>query len=56
MIPKDQSSLAVKVARLYFYQALTTEAIARELGLSRPAVSRLLTFARQSGLRRNPRA
>ena len=50
MISKDQSSLAVKVARLYFYQALTTEAIARELGLSRPAVSRLLTFARQSGL------
>ena len=47
---KDQSTLAVQVARLYYYQNLTTEAVARELGLSRPAVSRLLTFARQSGL------
>ena len=48
--PKDQSSLAVQAARLYYYQDLTTEAVAKELGLSRPAVSRLLTFARQSGL------
>lgn len=47
---KDQSTLAVQVARLYYYQDLTTEEVARELGLSRPAVSRLLTFARQSGL------
>ena len=47
---KDQSSLAVQVARLYYYQEMTTEAVAQELGLSRPAVSRLLTFARQSGL------
>lgn len=46
----DQSALAVKVARLYYYQGLTTEAIACELNLSRPKVSRLLTFARQSGL------
>ena len=50
MRAKDQSSLAVKVARLYFYQGLTTETIACELKLSRPAVSRLLSFARQSGL------
>lgn len=48
--PEDQSTLAVQVARLYYYQEMTTEAVARELGLSRPAVSRLLTFARQSGL------
>ncbi len=47
---RDQGTLAVKVARLYFYQNLTTEAIACELKLSRSAVSRLLTFARQSGL------
>ncbi len=47
---KEQGTLAVQVARLYYYQDLTTEAIAQELGLSRPAVSRLLTFARQSGL------
>jgi DNA-binding transcriptional regulator LsrR (DeoR family) len=50
MASKDQSTLAVQVARLYYYQGLTTEAVAGELGLSRPAVSRLLTFARQSGL------
>ena len=49
-LPKDQSTLAVQVARLYYYQNLTSEAVARELGLSRPAVSRLLTFARASGL------
>ena len=48
--PKDQSTLAVQVARLYYYQEMTTEAVAGELGLSRPAVSRLLTFARQTGL------
>lgn len=47
---EDQSVLAVKVARLYYYQGLTTNVIADELGLSRPKVSRLLTFARQSGL------
>ena len=50
MASKDQSSLAVQAARLYYYQNLTTEVVAKELGLSRPAVSRLLTFARQSGL------
>ncbi len=49
-LPKDRSTLAVQVARLYYYQEMTTEAVARELNLSRPAVSRLLTFARQSGL------
>ena len=48
--PKDQSTLAVQAARLYYYQNLTSEVVAKELGLSRPAVSRLLTFARQSGL------
>jgi deoxyribonucleoside regulator len=46
----ELNSLAVKVARLYYYQCLTTEHIARELGLSRPKVSRLLSHARQAGL------
>ena len=41
---------AVQVARLYYIQGLTTDAIARELGLSRPKVSRLLSHARRSGL------
>jgi deoxyribonucleoside regulator len=47
---EQQRALAVQVARLYYYQGLTTEMIARELGLSRPKVSRLLSFARSSGL------
>lgn len=46
----DVTSLAVQVARLYYYQNLTTDAIARELGLSRPKVSRLLGHARRTGL------
>ncbi|MFC4638301.1 sugar-binding transcriptional regulator [Deinococcus hohokamensis] len=46
----DSGALAVQVARLYYHQGLTTDAIARELGLSRPKVSRLLTLARRSGL------
>ncbi|WP_291423858.1 sugar-binding transcriptional regulator [Deinococcus sp.] len=41
---------AVQVARLYYQQGQTTGAIARELGLSRPRVSRLLTLARRTGL------
>ena len=50
MAAKDQSRLAVKAARLYYYQGLTSDDVARELGVSRPTVSRLLTYARQSGL------
>ncbi|TSA82568.1 sugar-binding transcriptional regulator [Deinococcus detaillensis] len=46
----DQAAQAVQVARLYFYQGLTTGQIAAELGVSRPKVSRLLTLAKQSGL------
>jgi len=41
---------AIKVAKLYYYQELTTQAIADELGLSRSKVSRLLTYAKQQGL------
>ncbi|GGL98446.1 sugar-binding transcriptional regulator [Deinococcus aerophilus] len=41
---------AVQVARLYYVQGLTTDAIAGELGLSRPKVSRLLSHARRRGL------
>ncbi|WP_230290005.1 MarR family transcriptional regulator, partial [Deinococcus sp. 14RED07] len=41
---------AAQVARLYYVQGLTTDAIARELGLSRPKVSRLLSHARRTGL------
>lgn len=49
----DQSDLftnAITVARLYYYQEMTTTDIARELNLSRSKVSRLLSFARDNGL------
>lgn len=41
---------ALKVATMYYYQGLTTEAIAREMNFSRPKVSRLLSHARSSGM------
>jgi DNA-binding transcriptional regulator LsrR (DeoR family) len=41
---------ALAVAKLYYYNNLTTEAIARELNFSRPKVSRLLRMARETGL------
>lgn len=41
---------SIQVASLYYYQGLTTEKIAMEMGISRPKVSRLLSFARSSGM------
>ena len=41
---------AVQAARLYYYQDLTMAAIARELDVSRSTVSRLISYARSSGL------
>lgn len=41
---------ALNVATMYYYQGLTTEAIAREMSFSRPKVSRLLSHARSSGM------
>jgi len=41
---------ALSVAKLYYYNDLTTEAIAKELRFSRPKVSRLLGLAREQGL------
>jgi len=45
-----QHTQALQVAQLYYYQGLTTSAIADELGTSRSTVSRLLTYARENGL------
>lgn len=42
--------LAVRVAKLYYYQRLTTERIAEELRTSRSTVSRLLSWAHEHGL------
>jgi deoxyribonucleoside regulator len=47
---KDKLENAIHVARLYYYQNLTTEAIAREMQVSRSTVSRLLSFAKEEGL------
>ncbi|MFP4643919.1 MAG: sugar-binding transcriptional regulator [Spirochaetales bacterium] len=41
---------AITAAQLYYYHRLTTEQIAEEMAVSRPKVSRLLSFARERGL------
>lgn len=46
---KDKLEAAIHVARMYYYQQMTTEAIAREMKVSRSTISRLLSFARQEG-------
>lgn len=41
---------ALRAAQLYYVQDLTMEAIARDLGVSRSTVSRLLSLAKRTGL------
>lgn len=41
---------ALRAAQMYYMQDLTMDAIARDLAVSRSSVSRLLTFARETGL------
>lgn len=41
---------ALKVARMYYHLGLTTAAIGEQLGVARPTVSRLLSWARDHGL------
>ena len=45
---------ALKAARLYYYQNMTTTAIAKELNVSSSTVSRLIRYARESGFGTNP--
>lgn len=40
---------AIKVARMYYYQKMKTDAIANELQVSRSTVSRMLSFAKEEG-------
>lgn len=47
---ENLTALAVTVARLYYHQGLGTEEIAKELNLSRPKISRLLSLAKKSGI------
>lgn len=46
----DRTRVALRVAHLYYVKDVKMESIASSLGISRSSVSRLLTFARQSGL------
>ena len=41
---------AIKAAKMYYYQNLTTAVIAKEMNVSRSTISRLLSYARYSGL------
>jgi deoxyribonucleoside regulator len=41
---------AVRAVRMHYFQGMTMEAIAREMGTSRSTVSRLISYARSSGL------
>ncbi len=47
---KDKLEAAIRVARMYYYQDMTSEAIAREMQVSRSTVSRLISFAKAEGL------
>ncbi len=49
---QDQEKIenAVKVAQMYYYQNMKTDAIAKEMKVSRSTVSRLLSFAKKVGL------
>ena len=50
MEEQEKSMDALKVARMYYYQNMTSEAIAHELNVSRSTISRLLSYAREQGL------
>jgi deoxyribonucleoside regulator len=45
-----EQNLALRAAKLYYYQGMTTEDIATELGVSRPKISRLLSLAKREGI------
>jgi DNA-binding transcriptional regulator LsrR (DeoR family) len=47
---QETAYMAVRVARLYYFQNMTTAAIADEIGTSRATVSRLLSYALDRGL------
>jgi DNA-binding transcriptional regulator LsrR (DeoR family) len=47
---QKKTTEAIRASRMYYYENLTTEAIAQEMQVSRSTVSRLLTFAKAEGL------
>ena len=46
----DRTKIALRASHMYYVKDVKMESIASSLGISRSSVSRLLTFARQSGL------
>lgn len=50
MTEQEKINIAVRVARMYYYQNMKTTAIAKEINFSRSTVSRLLSFAKNEGL------
>lgn len=47
---QDTAQAALRVARLYYIQNMTTAAIADDMGTSRATISRLLSYAMKNGL------
>ena len=45
----EKINSAIRAARMYYYQGMTSAAIAREMNLSRSSISRLITFAKENG-------
>jgi DNA-binding transcriptional regulator LsrR (DeoR family) len=50
MQKESKVNSAIRAARMYYYQNLTTAVIAKEMNVSRSTVSRLLSYARDAGL------
>jgi DNA-binding transcriptional regulator LsrR (DeoR family) len=50
MAAENKITDALQAARMYYYQNLTTNAIAKEMNVSRSTVSRLLSYAKSQGL------
>jgi deoxyribonucleoside regulator len=50
MKKNDKLAEAIKVARMYYYQNMTSGAIAKEINVSRSTVSRLISYAKENGL------
>ena len=47
---RERVNLLLKVARMYYEEGATQAQIAKQVGYSRPTVSRLLTEAREEGV------
>lgn len=47
---QERMNDAINVARMYYFQGIKTDAIAKEMHVSRSTISRLLDFARTNGL------